>query len=139
MRAPPQVSYPLGRARLRHTLTWLLLLGTLGAVVAVDHSQPNHELAVLMLVLLLVPLALTWRASPAGRELQWDGEQWHLLGPEVVSGQVHLVLDVQRALLLRWTSPLSGSDPATSWLWIEQSANPVIWMDVRRAVYWNAH
>ena len=108
-------------------------------VVAVDRSQPNHELAVLMLVLLLVPLALIWRTSPAGRELQWDGEQWHLLGPEVVSGQVHLVLDVQRALLLRWTSPLSGSDPATSWLWIEQSANPVIWMDVRRAVYWNAH
>jgi hypothetical protein len=92
-----------------------------------------------MLGLMLLPLGLTWRTSPAGTKLQWDGEQWHLCGPESVSGQVHLVLDVQRALLLRWTSPPSGSAPTSSWLWIEQSANPVIWMDVRRAVYWNAH
>ena len=140
MRAPLQVTYPLGHARLRAALAAFFLSLTLCLMVAVDLSQPTHHLTVIMGCWLLLPIGLLVRASTApGRELQWDGQHWHLQGPNPVSGQLHPVLDLQRALLLRWTSPLSGSDPVPTWLWIEQNADPVIWMDVRRAVYWNAH
>jgi hypothetical protein len=140
MRAAPLVSYPLGQARFRAVLVACLLLLTLGLMVAVDLAQPTHRLTVIMGCGLLLPVGLLLRArSSSGDVLQWDGQHWHLQGPNPTCGQLHLVLDLQRALLLRWSSPLSGSDPVSTWLWIEQNADPVIWMDVRRAIYWNAH
>ena len=139
MRAAPQVLYPLGRPRLQQTLLALLLLSTLSLIVAVALQQPGYHLVAAM-GLMLVPAGwLAWRAQPgADSQLFWDGECWHLLGPQPISGQLHLALDLQRALLLRWVSPCFESGPDSRWLWIEQGANPVIWKDVRRAVYWNA-
>ena len=139
MRAAPQVLYPLGRSRYLTALLTLLGLLTLSFMVAVAASQPHHHLVAVMGLLWVVAVGLSVRATPpAGAQLWWDGERWHLLGPRPTSGQLILVLDAQRALLLRWASPPSGADPAASWLWIEQDADPVIWKDVRRAIYWHA-
>ena len=139
MRAAPQVLYPLGKPRLRHALLTLLLLATLSVMAAVAILQPGHRLWVLMGLLLLPAIGFSWRVGPPpGTRLLWDGQCWHLQGTGPISGQLQVVLDLQRVLLLRWSSSISDPDHAWTWLWIEQDADPVIWMDVRRAVYWNA-
>ena len=140
MQAAPQVFYPLGRPRWLEA--WLALLGVciLALMVAVAWSQPGLLLTVIMGGLQGLAVWLTWRArSEPGSNLLWDGECWHLQGQRPVRGQLAVALDLQRALLLRWTSPCSASDPDPSWLWVEQHADPVIWKDVRRAIYWHAH
>ena len=140
MQAAPQVLYPLGRARRLHALLAVLLMFSLALMAAVAASQPNLDLVVLMGSLLLPALWLSVRASPApGVSLRWDGERWHLQGAQPVSGRLILALDLQHALLLRWVSPCVGSDPASPWVWIEQHDDPVIWKDVRRAIYWHTH
>jgi hypothetical protein len=140
MQAAPQVLYPLGRPRLLQSLLAAGGLVTLGLMAAVAASQPGLHLVVIMGGCLLLAGSLSMRALVApGSGLWWDGECWHLQGAQPVSGQLVLALDLQRALLLRWTSPCVGSDPASHWLWIEQHADPVIWKDVRRAIYWHAH
>jgi hypothetical protein len=139
MHAAPQVLYPLGGARVWWTLVGLLVLSTSALIAAVALSQPGW-LAMTMGALMLPGCWWVTRGAPsvAGAQLLWDGECWHLLGPRPMSGQLQLALDLQMALLLRWVSPISGSDSGPMWLWIEQDTDPVIWKDVRRAVYWNA-
>ena len=139
MRAAPQVLYPLGRTRWLHALLALLLCSSLLLMTAVAASHQGPHLVVAMGLLLLPAGWLSRGVRPApGSQLWWDGRCWHLQGPRQISGQLHLVLDLQRALLLRWSSPMSGSDRPPTWLWIEEDADPVIWKGVRRAVYWNA-
>jgi hypothetical protein len=140
MRAAPPVSYLLGKPRWLYALLTLLLLMTVSLMVAVAVLQPGQHLVVAMGLLLLpaVWMAIHTELS-TGAQLRWDGEHWHLTAHgQRVSGQLHLVHDFQRVLLLRWSPPFFGADPVSTWLWIEQNANPVIWKDVRRAVYWNA-
>ncbi|MFM2238972.1 MAG: hypothetical protein RJA69_346 [Pseudomonadota bacterium] len=138
MQAAPQVLYPLGRPRRLHALLACLLMGSLALMAAVAATQPSLDLVVIMGGLLLPAMCLSWRASPApGHSLWWDGECWHLQGRPPVRGQLELALDLQHALLLRWVSPYGATDPACSWLWIEQHADPVTWKDVRRAIYWH--
>lgn len=140
MQAAPQVLYPLGSDRVWRLGAGLLLLCSLAfmAVVAVTH--PDGRLVAAMGVLMLPGVWLLVNARPRrDMQLAWDGECWHLLGSRPFSGQLLLVLDLQQALLLRWSPPFPESAPDNLWLWIEKDANPVIWMDVRRAVYWNAH
>ncbi len=140
MQSAPQVLYPLGRAWRLHALLALLLIATLALMVAVAVSQPTLDLVALMSWLLLPAGGLSVRAIPApGDCLRWDGACWHLQGAHPVSGQLTLALDMQHALLLRWTSPCDDADPARPWLWIERHADPVIWKDVRRAIYWHTH
>ncbi|MFZ9424495.1 MAG: hypothetical protein ACO26M_07595 [Limnohabitans sp.] len=140
MQAPAPVLYPLGRARRLHALLALLLLSTLALMAAVATSQPSLSLVSLMGVLLLPAVGLAVRASPAaGSILWWDGERWHLQGPQPMQGQLTLAFDWQGALLLRWDSPCPDTGPASPWLWIEQHDDPVTWKDVRRAIYWHTH
>jgi hypothetical protein len=139
MKAAPQVLYPLGPARLRLALKLALLVLTLSLTVAVAVSQPGIHLVWVMGLLGCHAVWLSVRAGDApGTRLQWDGQHWHLLAEHTQSGQLSLALDLQRALLLRWVSPCSASGSTSRWLWIEQDADPVIWMDVRRAIYWHA-
>jgi hypothetical protein len=140
MQAAPQVLYPLGRARRLHALLALLLFSTLALMAAVAASQPSLTLASIMGVLLLPAVCLSVRASPAaGSILLWNGERWHLQGTHPMQGQLTLALDLQGALLLRWSSPCPETGPASPWLWIEQHDDPATWKDVRRAIYWRTH
>ncbi len=141
MRAAPPVSYPMGRPRWRRALLSLLMLLHLTVMGAVVALQPDAHLALIMGLLLLPAWILTLRIEPtAGAQLQWDGTCWHLMdSAHPVSGQLQLVMDLQRVLLLRWVPPFFSAAPRSTWLWVEENADPVIWRDVRRAVYWNAH
>jgi hypothetical protein len=140
MQAAPQVLYPLGRPRFLHALLALIGLLVLVVMAGVTVSQPRLHLVGVMALLLVLALTLTLCSGPApGGCLLWDGVHWHLQDASPVSGQLTLVFDLQRALLLRWVSPCVASDPTSRWLWIEQHADPVIWKDVRRAIYWHTH
>jgi hypothetical protein len=109
------------------------------SILAVAAWQPGWTLAAAMGLLLLPGVWLVLQSVPPREgQLFWDGADWHLDGPQTMQGRLTLVLDLQQVLLLRWTSPISEAPHATRWLWLEKSGDPVIWMDVRRAVYWNA-
>jgi hypothetical protein len=140
MQAAPQVLYPLGRSRFLHALLALIGLLVLAVMAGVALSQPRLHLVGVMALLLVLALTLTLRSGPVpGGRLLWDGTHWHLQGDHPKRGQLTLVIDLQRALLLRWVSPSFASDPTSRWLWIEEHADPVIWKDVRRAIYWHTH
>ena len=71
--------------------------------------------------------------------LTWDGQVWCLhdqgMGREDALGEVEVMLDVQKALLLRW---LPASDTLTTkpqWLWLGLESSDQHWQDLRRAVY----
>lgn len=139
MQAAPQVLYPLGQLR----LWWVVVAAGLGlnllTILGVALRQPGWMLAAVMGVLLLPGIWMVWRfVPPHAGHLLWDGTEWRLEGSPAIRGQLTLVLDLQRVLLLRWASPFSDSPHAAKWLWLEKGGDPVIWMDVRRAVYWNA-
>ena len=139
MQAAPQVLYPLGQLR----LWWMAVAIGLGlnllSILAVAAWQPGWMLPAAMGLLLLPGIWLMLQSVPPHEgQLFWDGADWHLEGPRAIPGQLTLVLDLQRVLLLRWASPFSDSPHAAKWLWLEKGGDPVIWMDVRRAVYWNA-
>ncbi|HYD74830.1 hypothetical protein [Ramlibacter sp.] len=74
-----------------------------------------------------------WWRQPDGW-LSWDGSGWTWSPgegqPADGVGQLDAVLDLQSALLLRW----SGPGP-TTWFWAERRRLPARWAAMRRAVY----
>ena len=89
----------------------------------------------MMAVLLAGTAARTsWIRLPAGK-LAWNGDVWRWESAGYQAGiaehEVSVVADFQRILLLR----LENQAHASMWLWLEQSAMPERWLDLRRAVY----
>ncbi len=134
MHAAPSVTYPVGRSRLGG---WLLLAcWAVGAAVSLlwawQAAAPGWRQGLGLVASAACGwLALRWwRAAPAG-ELSWDGAQWAWSGPgDSGAGQLRVVIDLQGLLLLRWEG-CAG----VHWLWLERSAAPQRWGDLRRAVY----
>ena len=79
-----------------------------------------------------------WRALRHVGVLTWDGQVWCLHGlpaSEDALGEVSVCIDVQEALLLKWT-PLSDVDVrAVRWLWVGAENSPHLWQDLRCAVF----
>ncbi len=140
MNEAPPVVYPVGRTRL---LAWVLAVGwALGALMLsliyflyfpVDASRLK---AIFMIAILLLTSAalMTWWRRQARRTIRWDGERWQL-GAEQVdviddSAWIEVVLDVQRALLLRYRS-----GARSVWLWAQASSDPARWHLFRCALY----
>lgn len=77
-----------------------------------------------------------WTAQFVGH-LRWDGESWMLevLGARASSMPLaeapEVLLDVQSHLWLHASVVGRGR----IWLWLERSAGPERWLDLRRAVY----
>lgn len=75
-----------------------------------------------------------WRNSAQG-QLAWDGRLWRWESPGYQSGvaeqMLSVVADFQHVLLLR----MENQAHATLWLWVERTAAPERWLDLRRAVY----
>lgn len=69
--------------------------------------------------------------------IRWDGKDWALESSESVAARMVLsvapdpVLDLQSHLWLHVLTPERGR----IWLWVERSARPERWLDLRRAVY----
>ena len=134
MHNAPSVSYPVGRSRFAAAaLSMLWLLGALATVLSwlqapVSAWRWGGAAALLLLVGLLA--ARSWWRQPSGL-LTWDGEGWSWSVAGVVeTGVPEVCLDLQHRMLIRW---VAGG--ATRWLWLELSARPSHWDDLRRAVY----
>lgn len=67
--------------------------------------------------------------------LVWDGKAWRWESASYQAGiaeyEVSVIADLQSRLLLRLENPASAS----LWLWLERSAFPERWLDLRRAIY----
>lgn len=102
-------------------------------VVAAAVKTPLHLAIAVTLWLLGSAAALHfWFRSPIGL-LAWSGQSWALdtrLGLHAVS-TLDVRLDLQSFLWLRLHRP--GMRP--QWVWLERSAAPERWLDLRRAVY----
>lgn len=146
MRNAPSVMYPVGRCALAGRL--LLVLGS--AVAAAfwgwHGSGVDTRLWLAMLagaMLWWVWALRTWWRAPTG-QLHWDalaaglpgteaGAWFWLdsagLAPQPVLG-MEQALDLQRVVLLR----LRSAGTAPRWLWVQQTSDPVRWLDLRRAL-----
>ncbi len=75
-----------------------------------------------------------WKHLPDG-QLAWDGYVWRWESPGYQTGRsehaLSVIADFQRILLLR----IENQAGISLWLWVEQSAMPERWLDLRRAVY----
>jgi hypothetical protein len=71
--------------------------------------------------------------------LTWDGQVWCLhdqsAGRADALGEVSVVLDVQKALLLHWQPASDKLHAKPEWLWLGWQNSDNRWQDVRRAVY----
>jgi hypothetical protein len=134
MHSAPPVSYPLGRSRFAAAL--LLLVFLLGGAVTASwgfQSQlPGWRLGGACLVLAAAGGFAAWHWwHGAEGTLAWDGETWAWSGERLErAGAIEVSVDLQRWLLLRWTS---GSE--SHWFWLDRARGAERWDDLRRAVY----
>ena len=145
----PSVQYPVGRSS-------LLGLGLLGVwlagagvttLTASNQAPPwRHGLALAVLLGAGFGAWRFWRGLPVGH-LRWDGLAWY--GPQNADGPASLQvqLDLQRHLLVRLdfvdTAPRNTAAARRrslrySWLWLEATADPLRWQDLRRAAFASA-
>ncbi len=134
MHTAPTVTYPVGRSRARSVAfsgVWLLALAlTLGFVVEDGASLR----ALFLAVAALSAYGMAWRRHrevEAGR-LAWDGVTWWW-EPTVghrIEGRVVPCLDVQSVVLVHF----AASAGQGRWLWLEQSAAPLVWGRLRCAL-----
>jgi hypothetical protein len=134
----PSVVYPLGRSRfLAGILSSLWCAGVLLAVFWFYATrQVDWRMALVLAALAAAAAAArsSWTHSPIG-QLAWDGEAWRWESAGYQTGvagyELSVIADFQRAMLLR----LENHAHARLWLWVDQSAMPQRWLDLRRAVY----
>ncbi|MBH1957486.1 MAG: hypothetical protein I8H91_11800 [Burkholderiales bacterium] len=135
--APPVV-YPLGRSLfLGRLLLGLWLAGVCCVLLWWNATrQLDGRMALAVFSVLLAGFAArTSRDNLPHGQLAWDGQAWRWESPGYQTGvaaqELSVVADFQRRLLLR----LENQASASLWLWVEQSAMPERWLDLRRAVY----
>ena len=139
MHHAPAVSFPLVRSRFLGRLLALIWLAGAFATALWCQAQPHwqwRQALGLLCVVFAGALAARWWRDQALGTLHWDGERWQArFDGSAVTVSVSVSLDLQRRLLLR----LSGSTlPLKRWLWLERDADPLVWRDLRRAVYCGA-
>lgn len=79
--------------------------------------------------------AWSWRGSAQG-SVAWDGERWFWTAHgrhASIPVQVVCHLDLQNRLLVLVRADEFGA--FQHWMWWEKSANPMRWMDLRRALF----
>lgn len=142
--APARQAYAL--ARPPRALGWgLLALGGLGAAALLlwtlqgTGTRPWAPALGFALWLCVGAGAWrSWRQWPEGT-LEWDGGAWWLHGgqaarPVALRAAPEVCWDGQGFLLLRVALPTRGR----RWLWLDAVTAPVLWGDLRCAVYWRA-
>lgn len=143
MRSAPSVTYPVGRLLLERGLTLVLSVLAMIATAVMLLSQPWGWGPALTLSSLLVAglCHRRWRTTQGGGVLSWDGKEW-FLGREADnrSGCISVEWDLQGFLLLRFEPTTSAMSRGSfmnrgQWVWVARQANPVMWADLRRAVY----
>ena len=139
MHNAPSVSYPVGRCAFQRQLYVFLLLATLAVLGAwalnLGFTRVWWAAALLAMVGgVLGALSLRFVAT-----LSWSGQCWCLhdqsgTRPDVF-GEVEVILDTQKTLLLRW-QPTSDKLPTSFvWLWLGAELPSSRWQALRCAVY----
>ena len=130
----PAVLYPVGRPwglAVLAAAVWLagaLVLALWGAATA---PSSLHGAALLLLLGVGGWALRAWRRMPLPL-LRWDGRHWTAEGLNLAADAVPSVrLDLQTALLVR----LPAARGPACWLWLQRSADPLRWQDLRRAVH----
>ena len=139
MHNAPSVSYPVGRCAFQR---WLLAgFAALTSVVLVAWAL-NQGLSWVWFVGASASAAGMWQGWRALRSLAmltWDGQVWCLhdqsAGQEDALGEVHVMLDVQKALLLHWQPASDTLHVKPQWLWLGAQGSDNRWQDLRRAVH----
>jgi hypothetical protein len=139
MHNAPSVSYPVGRCAFQR---WLFSgFAALTSAVLVAWAL-NQGLSWVWFVGAGASAAGMWQGWRALRQLgmlTWDGQVWCLhdqsAGQEDALGEVHVMLDVQKALLLRWQPASDTLHAKPQWLWVGAQGSDNRWQDLRRAVY----
>jgi toxin CptA len=147
MRNAPSVKYPVGRSAFcAHLMLGIAGLGLLGVVLGAGYGAlpPGWVGGVAWCAWSTAAMWAWWR-QPRG-QLVWEADlarpddplgmpgAWFWVGGARLEGvalkQVERVYDLQSTMLLR----LSHNGGAGSWIWVDRSADPVRWLDLRRAL-----
>jgi hypothetical protein len=139
MHNAPSVSYPVGRCAFQR---WLFVgFAVLNSTVLLTWAF-NQGFTVIWYVAVgatTLGVLLGWLALGHTGTLTWDGQVWCLhdqdAGVEDALGDVHVALDVQKALLLRWLPTSDTLNAKPQWLWLGSQASDNRWQDLRRAAY----
>jgi hypothetical protein len=139
MHNAPSVSYPVGRCAFQRGLFVGFTLLTSAVLLAWAFNQDLTLTWYVAVAAAALGLVLGWCALSQAGTLSWDGQVWCLhdqrLGHADALGDVHVALDVQKALLLRWQPTSDTLKPKPQWLWLGSQASDNCWQDLRRAVY----
>ena len=135
--APP-VAYPLGRSNFLNRVLLGLWAGGLTLSIVWLWMAQRADWRVGLAFFAVGSAGLAMRSGlkglPTG-QLVWDGNAWRWESAGYQTGiaeyDVSVVADLQSRLLLRLQNPASAS----LWLWLERSALPERWLDLRRAIY----
>jgi hypothetical protein len=139
MHNAPSVSYPVGRCAFQR---WLFVGFAVFASATLSAWALNLGLSIVWSIAVAAAalgVLLGWRALGQAGMLTWDGQVWCLhdqgLGFQDALGDVSVVLDVQKALLLRWQPASDTLHAKPQWLWLGLQSSDNRWQDLRRAVY----
>ena len=139
MHSAPSVSYPVGRCAFQRWLYAFFIVLTSAVLLAWALNQGLNTTWYMAVATAALGLLLGWRALGQAGTLTWDGQVWCLhdlnQGHEDALGEVHVALDVQKALLLRWQPASDTLSAKPLWLWLGLQASDSRWQDLRRAVY----
>ena len=139
MHNAPSVSYPVGRCAFQRQLYLLLLLATLAVLGAWALNQGFTRVWCAAALLAMVGGVLGALSLRFVATLCWSGERWCLHDQSGkksdVFGEVEVILDTQKTLLLRW-QPTSDKLPTSFvWLWLGAELSSSRWQELRCAVY----
>jgi hypothetical protein len=136
--APPDMK-PMGRCAFQRWLYVFFMVLTSAVLLAWAFNQGLTATWYVAVAAAALGLLFGWRVLGQAGTLTWDGQVWCLhdqgLGLEDALGDVHVALDVQKALLLRWQPTSDTLHAKPLWLWLGLQASDNRWQDLRRAVY----
>ena len=139
MHNAPSVSYPVGRCAFQRWLYVFFTVLTSTVLLAWALNQGVTWIWGVAVGFATLAIFSGGRALHQAGMLTWDGQVWCLhdqgAGHEDALGEVHVMLDVQKALLLRWQPASDTLQAPPTWLWLEAQQSNVRWQDLRRAVY----
>lgn len=136
----PSVSYPVGRCAFQRWLYQSITALTSALLCAWALSQGLSWVWIVAAGAAAIGICLGWQAQQQQiGVLTWDGQVWCLhdqgLGQEDALGEVQVMLDVQKVLLLRWQPASDTLHVKSNWLWLEAQTSDKHWQDIRCAVY----
>jgi hypothetical protein len=135
----PSVSYPVGRCAFQRWLYAFFIVFTSAVLLAWALNQGVTLIWWTAASATALGVSLGWYALKQAGTLTWDGQVWCLhdqgVGHEDALGDVCVMLDVQKALLLRWQPASDTLNKKPHWLWLGSQISGNRWQDLRRAVY----